>query len=331
MKKVTAMIMGFILIALVCMPVATAASQAPIVAKIQASVSFRDQPSTSSSVLRYLKAGDQVTVLSEVNAYWYKVQDVRGQIGYVSSLSKYIEVISNATIVSSVSFRKGAGTDAARIRYMSKGESVLVISQPNKYWFEVRDSRGVTGYISSNARYILTSAGVTVPASGGSDGNGGTQSGDSINTSSQAAAIENIIAAGMKYVGTPYEFGSDRNTTTTFDCSDFVRTAFREGASVTLPSDSRQQGTFVKSKGGVVTDWHQLKRGDLMFFMAYKGSQASDYSAVNKTTATITHVGIYLGNGQVLHTYSTASGGVRTSDIANTHWDYRFLFGGSAL
>ncbi len=40
MKKVTAMIMGFILIALVCMPVAMAASQAPIVAEIQASVGF---------------------------------------------------------------------------------------------------------------------------------------------------------------------------------------------------------------------------------------------------------------------------------------------------
>ena len=86
-----------------------------------------------------------------MNAYWYQVQDVQN-IGYVSSSSKYIEVISNATIVSSVSFRKGAGTDAPRIRYMSRGESVLVISQPNKYWFGVRDSRGVTGYISSNAQ-----------------------------------------------------------------------------------------------------------------------------------------------------------------------------------
>lgn len=326
--------MGFILIALVCMPVAIAASQAPIVAEIQASVSFRGQPSTSSNVLRYLKTGDHVVVLSEVNAYWYQVQDVRGQIGYVSSSSKYIKIIYNATIVSSVSFRKGAGADAARIRYMSKGESVLVTGQPNKYWFEVRDSSGVTGYISSNARYILTSAGVTVPTSGGNSGNSGNSGSETDNSGSnisQAEAIENIIAAGMKYWGTSYEFGSDRNTTATFDCSDFVRTAFREGASITLPYDSRQQGAFVKNKGSVITDWHQLKRGDLMFFMDYKGSSASNYSAINKTTAAITHVGIYLGNGQVLHTYSTASGGVRINDIANTPWDYRFLFGGSAL
>lgn len=330
LKKMTTMLMSFILLALICMPAAMAASQAPITAEIQASVSFRDRPSTSSNVLRYLKAGDQVAVLGEVNAYWYQVQDVRGQIGYVSSSSKYIEITYNATIVSSVSFRKAASTDGARIRYLTKGESVLVIGQPNKYWFQVKDSNGVTGYVSSNAKYILTSAGVTIPSTGGQVGS--TEPADSVNNNtSQTALIENIISIGMKYWGTPYEFGSDRNTTTTFDCSDFVRTAFREGASLTLPADSRQQGDFVKNKGSVTTDWHQLKRGDLMFFMDYNGSRASDYSTINKTTEIITHVGIYLGNGQVLHTYSTASGGVRTSDIANTAWDYRFLFGGSAL
>jgi cell wall-associated NlpC family hydrolase len=135
----------------------------------------------------------------------------------------------------------------------------------------------------------------------------------------------------MKYWGTPYEFSSDRSTTTTFDCSDFVRTAFLEGAGITLPSDSRKQGAYVKQKGGVLTDWHQLKRGDLMFFMSYKGSNESSYAGVDKAAQTITHVGIYLGNGQILHTYSKESGGVRTSNIAGTHWEYRFLFGGSAL
>jgi hypothetical protein len=31
-----------------------------------------------------------VTILSKVNAYWYKVRTSDGKVGYVSSLSKYI-------------------------------------------------------------------------------------------------------------------------------------------------------------------------------------------------------------------------------------------------
>lgn len=40
---------------------------------------------------------------------------------------------------------------------------------------------------------------------------------------------QQVIEAGKKYMGTPYEFGSNRSNTRTFDCSDFVRQAFWEG------------------------------------------------------------------------------------------------------
>ncbi|MNP51573.1 hypothetical protein D3C76_1459050 [compost metagenome] len=68
-----------------------------------------------------------------------------------------------------------------------------------------------------------------------------------------------------------------------------------------------------------------------MFFMSYKGSKASDYRGINKSTARITHNGIYLGNGKILQTYSKESGGVRIDKIEGTQWEKRFLFGGSVL
>ncbi|MFC4101631.1 C40 family peptidase [Paenibacillus xanthanilyticus] len=316
MKKFTAMTMVSILAASLALPFA--ASAATGTAEVQASVSFRTQPTTSSTVIRYLKTGENLTVLSEYNDYWLQVRDGSGQVGYVSSNAKYVEFHkdeepTNAVIEASVSFRTSPSTSAARIRYLQTGERVNVISQPNSYWYEVRDSNGVVGYVSSSAQYISTTYD---PASAITD---------------PAAAIESVIEAGMKYWGTPYEFGSDRSTTTTFDCSDFVRTAFFEGTGIILPSDSRGQGAYVQDRGAVTADWSQLKRGDLMFFMDYQGSTASAYADVDKSTATITHVGIYLGNGQVLHTYSTASGGVRTNEIAGTAWEYRFLFGGSVF
>lgn len=143
-------------------------------------------------------------------------------------------------------------------------------------------------------------------------------------------AVERVIQAGMRYLGTPYEFGSNRSSTRTFDCSDFVRRAFIEGADVTLPGDSRKQGAYVREQGDVKTNWRQLQRGDLMFFMSYEGSEASDYRGVEPFKERITHVAIYLGNGKMLHTYSNDSGGVRTDDVDGA-WTYRFLYGGSAM
>ncbi|QHW30878.1 C40 family peptidase [Paenibacillus rhizovicinus] len=427
MKKSTALLATLVLSAsLLLLAAASAATASQTVGQVQSSVSFRSLPSTSSTVYKYLKQGEQVVILEQVNAYWYKVQDVTGAIGYISADDKYIEIVAsgsngssaansatiaasvsfrtgpstdnarirylskgekvtitgqpnsswyavtaadgtkgyvssdpqyitvngtitqpggstsggsgaatgNATIVASVSFRTGPSTDNARIRYLSKGETVTITGQPNSYWYAVTAADGTKGYVSTDTQYIKVTGSIpsgnnTGNSSGGnaSGGTGGSNSG----SSDQAVIIERVIAAGMKYWGTPYEYGSDRNTTTTFDCSDFVRTAYREGANLTLPSDSRKQGDYVRNLGSVKTDWHQLKRGDLMFFMDSKGTSAAAYANVNKAAETITHVGIYLGDGQILHTYSTASGGVKTSVIAGSQWEYRFLFGGSVL
>lgn len=142
---------------------------------------------------------------------------------------------------------------------------------------------------------------------------------------------ENVISKGMKYLGTPYEFGSSRSNTKTFDCSDFVRQAYLEGAGIKLPADSRTQGAYIKKNGTYTTNWKKLKPGDIMFFMTYRGNDSSDYKGVNKNTERITHDGIYLGNGKILQTYSKKSGGVRIDNIQGTQWEKRFLFGGSVL
>ncbi|MEK5357965.1 C40 family peptidase [Paenibacillus sp. FSL L8-0709] len=142
---------------------------------------------------------------------------------------------------------------------------------------------------------------------------------------------DKVIRQGLNYLGTPYEFGSSRNNTKTFDCSDFVRQAYLEGAGIKLPADSRSQGAYIKTNGTYTTSWRNLKPGDIMFFMSYRGSKASDYQGINKNTVRITHNGIYLGNGKVLQTYSIKSGGVRIDNIAGTQWEKRFLFGGSGL
>ncbi len=311
-------------------------------AVIVASVSFRTGPSTSNERIRYLKKDEKVTITGQVNSSWYAVKDASGVTGYVSTSASYIKVTgsvpapstgggtpgsntpgsdtntkaSNAVIVASVSFRDAPSTSGTRMRYLQKDEKIQITKKVSDYWYAVTDAKGVTGYISTSSTYVKVTGEIPKPPA------------QNLPLSQQ---VELVIAAGNKYLGTPYEFGSDRNTTTTFDCSDFVRQAFRDALELVLPADSRQQGDYVRANQSVSTDWHKLKRGDLMFFMDYAGSDASNYEGKSPFGETITHVGIYLGNGQILHTYSKESGGVRVDRIEGTSWEHRFLYGGSAL
>ncbi|WP_027093112.1 SH3 domain-containing C40 family peptidase [Cohnella thermotolerans] len=326
-------------------PVAANASVKEGSARIVSTVSFRTAPSTSSDVMRYLKIGESVAVLEKTNNYWLKVRDGSGQVGYISSRASYVKIISspaeeeaagaNAVIVSSVSFRKAPSLSGERIRYLKKDERVTVTSKVNDCWYAVTDANGQAGYVSTSSQYIKLTGEISAPAgsgSGSSSGGAGSSSGSGVpNEASASAQAEAVIAAGMKYLGTPYEYGSDRNTTATFDCSDLVRQAFKDALGITLPADSASQGAYVRGKSAVTTDWTKLKRGDLMFFMDYQGTSPSLYANKDPFGTRISHVGIYLGNGQILHTYSKESGGVRIDSIQGKHWEYRFLFGGSAL
>jgi cell wall-associated NlpC family hydrolase len=297
-------------------------------AKIVNGVNFRIEPSTSGQIIRLLAQGETVDIIAKVNNYWYKIKDKNGKIGYVTTSTKYIEpyktvTTTTGTIVHSVSFRTGPSTSYKVIRYLQVGDKVQVLDKYNSYWYKVKAGDGTIGYVSTSATYIkVTTTTATVPATVPTQAPAPTTT---------LTAGQKAINAGKKYLGTPYEFGSNRSTTTTFDCSDFVRQAYWDAIGVHLPTDSRSQGALVKSLGNSVTSWQNLKVGDLMFFMEYKGSSKSDYSGIIKSKQTIRHVAMYMGNGKMLHTYSKASGGVRIDTIGNNSWEYRFLYGGSPL
>lgn len=284
------------------------------------SVNFRNEPSLSGSRIRYLTTGERLLLISKVNENWYKLKDQGGQIGYASTLARYIRIEQayvkaepNATIVKSVSFRTGPGTGYANNGYLQEGEGLYIIDKVNDYWYKAEDENLVIGYVTTNTQYISST--YVEP----------------YKLMDPTVAAQKSIDAGMKYLGRPYEFGSSRENTSTFDCSDFVRQAYLDGIGMKLPGDSRGQGSLVKDIGKTSSSWRNLKPGDLMFFMSYRGYKSSDYDGINKSIETITHDGIYIGNGKILHTFSAASGGVQITNLADTTWELRFLFGGTPM
>lgn len=75
------------------------------------------------------------------------------------------------------------------------------------------------------------------------------------------------------------------------DCSGFVQTTYRMNG-VFLPRDADQQKGFTQRVGNTLAQLNELKPGDLVFF-----SGNGKYP---------THVGLYIGNNQVIH--SSAKG-----------------------
>jgi cell wall-associated NlpC family hydrolase len=89
-----------------------------------------------------------------------------------------------------------------------------------------------------------------------------------------------IIATGMDYLGTPYVFGGG-DPTTGFDCSGFTQFVFGKNG-ISLPHSAAMQ-----SQMGTPVTKDLLREGDLVFLQG-------------TYTPGVSHVGIYMGNNQVL-------------------------------
>jgi LysM repeat protein len=124
-------------------------------------------------------------------------------------------------------------------------------------------------------------------------------------TVAPSTIADSIIASGLKYLGTPYLYGADPSQTSTFDCSSFTFRAFIENG-INLPRTANTQ----MGVGAAVT-MAQAIPGDLIFF---KDSTYPTQAG---------HVGIYLGNGKMLH--ASTSKGVITSDLSTPYWQQRFM------
>nr|DAF85440.1 MAG TPA: NlpC/P60 family [Siphoviridae sp. ct5jB2] len=89
-----------------------------------------------------------------------------------------------------------------------------------------------------------------------------------------------VVDSARKYLGTPYVWGG--TSPSGFDCSGFVQYVLAENGK-SVPRTSQEQFA-----GGQAVDKSNLQAGDLVFYNWQGGADA-------------THVGIYEGNGKMIH------------------------------
>lgn len=121
----------------------------------------------------------------------------------------------------------------------------------------------------------------------------------------KTSVADKIIASGSKYLGTPYLYGADPSQTQNFDCSSFTFRAFIENG-INLPRTANDQ-----MKEGFAVTMATAQPGDLLFF---RDTTYPDRAG---------HVGIYLGNNQMLH--ASASKGVTITPLSTPYWQNRFM------
>ena len=116
-----------------------------------------------------------------------------------------------------------------------------------------------------------------------------------------------LIAEANKYLGLPYVWGGSKPGTG-FDCSGFVCWVLNHSGAASV-GRTNARGLYKKS---TVVSRENVRPGDLIFFT---GARAAEIGHP------VTHVGIYVGNGMMLH---CAGNGVEYKSINTKYYKSHF-------
>ncbi len=258
------------------------------------------------------------------------------------------DCIGGAETTTAVNLRTGAGTGNAIIATVSEGTALIVEADTGSGWYKVNYD-GESGYMSAD--YLSFSETMDLTAQGWVDGSdvrmraaAGTDSeivrvttygesveilgvdgewykvsaggktgyirGDYVSFTepdpSQAPAAgsigEQIVAFAEQFLGTPYVWAG--SSPSGFDCSGFVSYVFKNfGYTVNRTAASMYSN-------GVAVDKSELQIGDAVFFAS--------------SSESIGHVGIYIGDGEFIHS-SSGCGYVTISGLEESYYSRMYV------
>lgn len=180
----------------------------------------------------------------------------------------------------------------------TKNQIKSIFNEGITFWVnsdEIGNYSVLNSPISGGWDGVVLEPGGTDSSDGGSgDGDTG-DAGDPMNDTD----YELLRIEFEKHLGKPYD-GVNGDGPDRFDCSGLTKWVFEKALGITIPRTAQAQYDF-SSK---VLD-NQRSRGDLVFF---QGTTDSD--------RVVTHVGIYIGNDQMIH----AGDPVSYTNLSSSYW-----------
>ena len=267
---------------------------------------LRESP--GGEIITTLPQDTMVAVLNNSSS-WYKVV-ANGKEGYVSSefLTGSLTTdfsLGSAKIVcdTTVNFRSQPNTSSSVLASLRNG-TVVSVTGVQGGWFKVTYN-GQKGYVHPD---YLSFSNVQSSGSTGSSGSSSiTPPSNSVSYNGSSEKRAAVLEYAAQFLGTPYVYGG--STPSGFDCSGFTSYVFKN----TVGSIPRVAQAQFDATTRVSMD--ELLPGDLVFF----GSSASS----------ISHVGIYVGNNQFIH--SPHTGDVVKYDSLTGSYASRFQGGGRVI
>lgn len=238
------------------------------------------EPRKDSKVVRLLVPGEELIMASYDQAYGRFVASADFGIGYV----RMDRIVSNT--VENISY--GMSNISAIVRnetamiVLVKGETVGVVDYSDGKYTLVDDA-GQKYQVDKAAISLYTNFEQVTRAA---DRNSAKQ-------------LTSLIKGAYSLIGKRYVYATAGPNT--FDCSGLTYYLYKTHLGIALPRSS-----YLQPGGGTKVDKSELRPGDLVFF--------------NTTGSRISHVGLYIGDGNMIHASST-KGQVRI-DTINSGWYY---------